>query len=78
MELAGNGVKDPNYIFRLILIVSIGVIGLGFIVFYNSQDTLVTDYQDMPTTKFQREKKKENRTMQLAGQNELLKKELQQ
>lgn len=78
MGLSGSRVKDPNYIFRFCLIVFIGILGLGFVVFYNSQVMLVSEYQEMPVTKFQLEKKKENRKTQAEIANQLLKKELGQ
>jgi len=76
--LYGSRVKDPNYIFRFSLVVFISILGLGLVVFYNSQVMLVSEYQEMPVTKFQLEKKKENRKTQLEMANRLLKKELGQ
>ena len=78
MQLLGSQVKDPNYIFRFCLIVFIGILGLGFAVVYNSQAVLVSEYQEMPVTRFQLEKKKENRKTQAEMANQLLKKELEQ
>lgn len=64
-NLSGYAVKNPNYILRFAIIVFMGVIATGSVLFWRSQLFLASDYQEFPVTHEQRAVKKENEKTQL-------------
>jgi hypothetical protein len=65
-DLIGGRVRDPNFQFRILFIVSVGVLLLGVILFWREQLFLAADYQPMPTTHLQIKIIDQNRAKQAA------------
>jgi len=74
----GSQVKDPNYRLRFFLIVFTGIISFGIILSWRSQLLIATEYQEMPTTHLQIEKKQQNLKIQQKLQNKLLRQQLEE
>ena len=73
MALIGSSVNDPNYVLRFSVIVFMGIMAFGSVLFWRSQLLFTADYQEMPLTHEQIRIKKENTQKQQSIQNKLLK-----
>jgi len=73
MGIVGYRVNDPNYVLRFSVIVFMGIMAFGSVLFWRSQLLFTADYQEMPLTHEQLRIKKENTQKQQSIQNKLLK-----
>jgi len=73
-NLTGYAVKDPNYVLRFAIIIFMGVIAVGSVLFWRSETLMASDYQEFPVTHEQRKIKKENEKKQAKMMQDLQKK----
>lgn len=65
-DLIGSGVKDPNFVYRILIILVMGVLAFGAILYWRVQLYLAASYQDLPVT---------HKQIKIINQNKLIKKE---
>ena len=62
-------VNDPNYVFRFSLIVFMGIVASGSVLYWKSKLFLASEFQDFPESRQLQEIKKDNRAKQKLIQN---------
>ncbi len=70
--LLGYRVKDLNIRLRFFVIIFMGIIAFGAVLFWKSQLLFVAEYQEFPVTNYQVQRKKQNLLKQMEMQNQLL------
>jgi hypothetical protein len=60
MGITGSGVNDPNLKFRFLVIMTLGILAVGSVLYWRSQLFLAAEYQDLPVTRPELEIKKKN------------------
>ncbi len=71
-DLYGSDVKDPNFVLRFSLIVFMGIIAFGSVLFWRSSLLFVSQYEDMPVTQQQLKIKKQNLSKQKVLANKII------
>lgn len=60
MGLTGSEVNETNFKLRFLVIIVLGILAWGSVMYWKSQELLAAEYQDMPVTKQQLDIKKKN------------------
>jgi hypothetical protein len=71
-DLYGSDVRDPNFLLRFSIIVFMGIMAFGSVLFWRSSLLFATEYQELPVTHEQIKIKKENQKKQKTLQSKLI------
>ncbi|PIR96476.1 MAG: hypothetical protein COT92_00945 [Candidatus Doudnabacteria bacterium CG10_big_fil_rev_8_21_14_0_10_42_18] len=70
--MLGYRIKDSNIRLRFFVIIFMGILAFGAVLFWKSQLLFVAEYQEFPITHYQVETRKQNLFKQIEFQNKMM------
>lgn len=63
-DIAGSDVGDDNFRLRFFVIIFMGLLSVGSVIYWRNQTYMAAEYKEMPPTAQESQVKQENRTKQ--------------